>query len=755
MQQGFIAPFIVAGVALLSATAANAQPAPEEQPPAGEPRPAPPAGTNAAPALAPEEQPDAGNEEAPSTAPDATSPEGEPAGEAPVGAEAPVESQVPSDGTRSAPPDPTRFGDSFGTSAAPPRGLGSGAPATASDAAPWSARTTDATTLGSRDAQRPATSEEETGIYAEDWWSHTRPILELHGYFRARAELFHNFSLGRLDSQGRGLWLKPLDNPYTPGGEDTAVGLQEDLCTADEAGTGSNDNPGELVRCRNKTQAGANIRFRINPELHISDNVRVLSQIDLLDNLILGSTPTTSVNQPSGSGGYEVSGRTGYTPFGYYNDTQTPPRSGVNSFQDSIMVKRAWGEYETPVGMLSFGRMPDHWGLGMLHNAGDGYDDDYQSTVDRIEFTSGIESLGVYVTAAWDFVNEGPTSAHLALPQGQPYDLAQLDDVDQYALIVQRKLDPRLTELKLANGDLVINGGVYLTYRKQLLANDDVGACGEGAALGCSREGLASGYVRRDAEAWIPDVWLQLLYKKFRFELEAVMVRGSIQNTEIDRGAFNYTTAPGSEGWKIREWGVASQLEQRLVEDRLRLGFGFGWASGDPDAAQDGAAMGLSPGLDGLQNQVGDDTFSTFRFHPNYRVDLILHRNLLTRVQGTYYFRPSVEYDLIRSEAGQRLGGGFAAIWSRASEYVQAPGHARDLGVELNGSLYFQAKDGALNDNPDTMGGFYTMLQYGILFPLDGLGYQELEAETVSMQGERNIDIEPAQILRWYLGVMF
>jgi hypothetical protein len=39
-------------------------------------------------------------------------------------------------------------------------------------------------------------------------------------------------------------------------------------------------------------QAGANMRFRLTPELHISDNLRVLSQIDMLDNLVLGSTPS-------------------------------------------------------------------------------------------------------------------------------------------------------------------------------------------------------------------------------------------------------------------------------------------------------------------------------------------------------------------------------------------------------------------------------------------------------------------------------
>ncbi|HSN98528.1 MAG TPA: hypothetical protein VLS89_09520, partial [Candidatus Nanopelagicales bacterium] len=126
------------------------------------------------------------------------------------------------------------------------------------------------------------------------------------------------------------------------------------------------------------------------------------------------------------------------------------------------------------------------------------------------------------------------------------------------------------------------------------------------------------------------------------------------------------------------------------------------------------------------------------------------------RVQGAYYLRPSVEYDFARDKNGQRLGGGAAVIWSRAAEFVQTPGHARDLGLELNATLYYQSKDGTLNDDPNQMGGFYTMLQYGVMFPLGGLGY--LPGEQLRYQsatGLDDLDTETAQIVRWYLGVMF
>ena len=57
----------------------------------------------------------------------------------------------------------------------------------------------------------------------------------------------------------------------------------------------------------------------------------------------------------------------------------------------------------TPVGELRFGRMPSHWGLGMVANSGDGYDSDCQTTADRIMFVTGIKSIDLYFAGTWDF----------------------------------------------------------------------------------------------------------------------------------------------------------------------------------------------------------------------------------------------------------------------------------------------------------------------------------------------------------------
>ena len=286
---------------------------------------------------------------------------------------------------------------------------------------------------------------------------------------------------------------------------------------------------------------------------------------------------------------------------------------------------------------------------------------------------------------------------------------------------------------------MVLNAGVYFAYRDQYLASE------KAPLAGVSSKDLAEGggapYVRRGLRQYVPDLWFQLLYKKLRFEAEGVMVAGSLQSASAEGAGLSY---------KLRQIGVATQTELKAVEDRLRLQFGFGWASGDQGLLPDGTRTStLSPPRNGtiLGGRVADDrTYTEFRFHPDYRIDLILNRNILGRVQGEYYFRPSVDYDFTRSNEGQKLGGGAAIIWSRASEFIQTPGHRRDLGIELDLSVYYQSKDGALNDNPDKMGGFFTMLQYGVLFPMGGLSY---------LPQEQGPDTSTAHTLRWFLGILY
>lgn len=597
------------------------------------------------------------------------------------------------------------------------------------------------------DARREGASVSLERMFAEDWWSHARPLFEFHGYFRTRMHLFHDFALGRLDDPNRALYPQPSDNQYESiVGNIAGSTVGPVLCSTDESSSTVVADGTALRGCQNSSQTGANMRFRLNPTLHVSDNLRINTQIDILDNLVFGSTPEGYALTPSSDGNYDALARGGYLLNGYLDDTQVPPTSGVNGLQDSLSVKRAWAEYSTPLGELRFGRMPNHWGLGMLYNAGDGHDDDAQSTVDRVMFASGIKLLDLVIAGVMDFPNEGATT-QVPVTGGEAYDRAQQDDVDQFGLMLLRSKSPELQKLELSRDNLVFNSGLYLNYRRQRLANDQPGNTGANVP-GVDAATLANdGFSRRDVSLWAPDVWLQLLYQKLRVELEIAAVIGSVASTStVPNNSSDFLEGQQTEN-KLRQYGFALELQQKLVEDRLRLNFKTGWASGDPDAFDPNTVGDLIPGAG--EQQVNDDTISTFRFHPSYRVDAILNRFILQRVQGTYYFNPSLDYDFTRDPNGQRLGGGVSITWTRASEFVQTPGHDADLGLELGGSLYFQSKDGAINDDPSEPGGFFGQLQYAVMFPLDGMGYQAVTQSTLA------VDTSAAQMLRVYLGVIF
>ena len=221
-----------------------------------------------------------------------------------------------------------------------------------------------------------------------------------------------------------------------------------------------------------------------------------------------------------------------------------------------------------------------------------------------------------------------------------------------------------------------------------------------GASLGQSATQYGQGFVRRGASLAIPDLWLQILYKKFRFEAEAAMIYGSLDNTSVTEGSTNYMNGADAtnNGWKVRQFGLATQSEFRAIEDRLRVQFGFGWASGDPDLGS------IAPTSSGLQPQLTTDrTYSEFQFHPDYRIDLILFlgQQVLTARAGrtTTSARPAGGvYDFTqrqKRQQTQKLGGGAAVDpgAARAEFYPDPRASWRTiLGIELDGKLYFQVR---------------------------------------------------------------
>lgn len=519
------------------------------------------------------------------------------------------------------------------------------------------------------------------------------------GYFRVRPELFHRFDLNRApDPSGYSIF------PRSPASE------------------------------RERTVAGVNMRFRFEPTFNISEEVRIRLQIDALDNALFGSSPD-----------YQFMRNPAYArdAFSLFSQSQNPPQFGLNSIADSIAVKRIYGEVSTPVGILRFGRMGSHWGLGMLHNDGNGIDDDLGDTVDRLSFVAEPFS-GFFVTPMLDFNAEGPTNTNGG---GQIFDASNGDDAHSFLIALARRDTDTQAKAKLDSGSFVFNYGAHFTYRVQnyeatnfFLSNQPVDM---------NRPASVTGYVPRFARLYIPDIWVKFERKNFRIELEAAAILGHIENralTEADN------TAGLNQGLGIVQFGGVLQGEYRLLEGSLKIMGEVGFASGDQahgfgnyPRRKGGGADGspLTGDFDGAQYSLasGDNSIRNFRFNRAFRPDMILFRELLGGVTDSIYIKPSASY---RITEGFHVFG--SVIYSRAiyaestpSAVLGSDGVVRgsaDLGLEFNVGARYETEDG-----------FFAELKYGILLPLDGLKDPR--------SSPTGAGLDPADAVRGSLGIKF
>jgi uncharacterized protein (TIGR04551 family) len=552
------------------------------------------------------------------------------------------------------------------------------------------------------------------------------PVFTLHGYLRMRGELMDTFWLGRravadvlqdsdLTAQERAgasgsdpfTRFRPLERRTIRSLTDQSVGGgDEDMAPGDLNCV--DESRAEGGTCDVSTLQFATMRLRLTPQLNLSEDVRVKMTLDVLDRVIAGEPAATyygttyrdGANEPLREAGAEQT---------FFSGTTVPGEDGGAG--DSIKARRAWAEVRNrDLGELRFGRMPMHWGLGMVYNAGDGIDQDYSTDLDRL---LGITKIaGFYLSASYDFLSEGIFS-----PAGPDYpalDLSQLDDVDQFTFSVARRHSEEELRASLDKGDVVLNGGLQLSIR-----NQDAIYTGDP-----DMDADTTGFETIEASTYTTDLWGLFRYRGFRAELEAAWVSGGMEDLQVDtRG----------KDLDISQLGYALELELRLLEDKLGIHFGHGLATGDD------SVEGLSTDSDFLSQLDNDDTISTFRFNPSYQVDLILWRNLMGGVTGAYYFKPGINYDFIKSDYGELLGARLDIIWSRATSMVQTWGNNENLGVELDVSLYFRSEDG-----PELTDGFHATVQYGVLFPMQGLGYNF-----------EDTSLDAAQNLRLLLGVMF
>lgn len=435
-----------------------------------------------------------------------------------------------------------------------------------------------------------------------------------------------------------------------------------------------------------QTLTRADMRLRTDLSIFAPGGMlAVKARIDALDDVALGSAPE---GIPAASGSQRADAGT-------------------------ITVKRVWGEALTPVGALAIGRMGSHWGLGILTNAGDCLDCDSGDAADRVAFVTPI--LGHFWAISYDFSATGPFVPARDAKRSIGIAPSAAVHTLTFAVLNSRSDAARVRRAKADKTTLEY--GAYASHRWQ---NDDVPATYLPVAQPVvidQRQVMARGY-----SATAGDVWTRLSGKGYRVEAELAYLTAKVEQPSLIPGVLFRDPATS------KQLGAAIESEAGDALGSYGLGLDAGYASGD-SAPGFGAFPGVNQkapvagDLDGPQARPPyDQTVNNFRFHPDYRVDRLLFREIIGTVTDAVYVRPHVRGELFRFASGH-LEASLFAVMSWAVNAESTPGGKKPLGVELDPTLRYESRDG-----------FVVALEQATLLPQSGLDNPNLHLKAKAAQ---------------------
>jgi uncharacterized protein (TIGR04551 family) len=529
-------------------------------------------------------------------------------------------------------------------------------------------------------------------------------LLELDGYYRVRTDYLKNFNLGFNDDPTVG------GAPFP-----RALGCQSAVT--------NHPCDGALT--------STNMRLRLEPTINIDEGTSVHFQADLLDNLVFGSTPYGEAI------GTYTSSPSVIPPVTAFGNTTQPPVAGVNSNVDSILIKRAWAEVAVPLGVIKVGRMPNHWGMGLMFNGG-GYDPvngtydfdaDGGDSVDRAAFTAAIPGTKLRAMIATDWaltrLTSNQTSGTAALiganlgNQNHPYDLDDTSNATGFVGVLSKMDSPQDFKDAVDRGETVLNYGIYFEYKTQdwdeNLTDFKVGGVFD----------AANHYVDRELKTYTPDLWGKLGIGAFTVEAEVVAQLGRVdQLNDLGVPCTASTTGAPNCGMDIRKFGGVGRMTWKGLDGKLHLGIETGAASGDQydNTVQGQTNIAFANSL-GTSTGVGDPyvphtQLTQFIFNPEYKVDLILFRHLLGAVTNAAYFKPFLQYDITKSI--------LVKVWNVSSfalKPVATPGNGVMYGTEFDSDVGYAAN------------GIFAGISAGVLFPFGAMAHPSDDIATGGTYG--------------------
>lgn len=430
-------------------------------------------------------------------------------------------------------------------------------------------------------------------------------------------------------------------------------------------------------------------RMLLKPSFVINEKIRLAMDLDLLRNVTFGNNAQARVPMVFVDRNTSDVQKIDQIQFGTIDlargnlFSQEMSNNNVITGEqvDPIQVRRLFGEVKLPIGVVRVGRQGSQFGMGLFSNAGDGLDDDYGDTYDRLLFGTKI---GPYVPLfIYDKIIE------------DDFKVADTD-VNQLTWVNNIK------DIKWGQANQ-FDGGFYIMHRWQQST---------------------------DAKVWVYDLWLRLMLGGFKLETEAIALQGKMTmfDRETIRDLEENGLPTGEGGGKIVADAYLNANTFSYESDTWGAGTEFGFSSPadpNPEREFDATAAGnvavasaLSEGDEDsaqssidfintvVENQGAFGTHVyTFPFDRDYNVDLIVWEVLMGGAvkNGMYakvggYLNPidlmMIRLDLIKSWINESWKG----------KDGQDADH--DLGWEVDMDLAFTVADH-----------FTFGMQFGYAFP--------------------------------------
>jgi hypothetical protein len=368
-------------------------------------------------------------------------------------------------------------------------------------------------------------------------------------------------------------------------------------------------------------------RFRVMPTVAWGKLAKVTAQLDGFDDVLWGDNNGLSS-----------------APL-FATDTTNQGFLGGDPV-DSIQLRRVWAEFNVPVGLMRVGRMPSHWGMGLLANGGgtgnidpttpageptrraqdyffseDMGEKHFGSTADRILFITrpitvfntlakkGVAAHPLIVGYAFDKLSEAPflpyePAERRFRPFGQQGFISRgsNDDVNEHVAIIVWN-NPDWDKVRYTDE---LRVGTYIVLRTAKEGSTNPSAIDPSMTCGVF-EGEAVPCVDTGSKVGIFDVWWRIRYGPYFTEGEAYQILG---------------TTFGGVPFPIRNEKKKASINGAVAR--------FAYLTDQWDAMLE---VGHASGDDNLS----DEKFTQRGLHPDFNVGLIMFEEILRELSARVY----------------------------------------------------------------------------------------------------------------------